>query len=102
MTAHIRVPKRSWLLALMILLLLSAHMLVPYFLRHTAVSATLLSGLVVLMVLKHIGLLAVALRPLYTRFRRRSSQEGQKALAREKPNKNVHLDCRTRSFSRTK
>jgi hypothetical protein len=79
MTAHIRVPKGRWLLALMILLLLSAHMLVPYFLTHTAVSATLLSGLVVLMVLKHLGLLAVALRPLYARFRRRSSQERQKS-----------------------
>jgi hypothetical protein len=79
MTAHIRVPKGRLLLALMILLLLSAHMLVPYFLTHTAVSATLLSGLVVLMVLKHLGVLAVALRPLYARFHRRSSQERQKS-----------------------
>jgi hypothetical protein len=78
MTAHIRVPKGRWLLALMILLLLSAHMLVPYFLTHTAVSATLFSGLVVLMVLEHLGVLAVALRPLYTRFARRSSRQREK------------------------
>jgi hypothetical protein len=78
MTAHIRLPKGSWLLALMILLTLSAHLLVPYFLTHMAVSATLFSGLVVLAVLKHLGLLAVALRSLYARFQQRSSQEEQK------------------------
>jgi hypothetical protein len=77
MMTHIRLPKRTWLLALMILLLLSAHLLVPYFLSHTALSVTLVSGLVGLMVLKHLGLLAMALRPLYARFRRKSSQDTQ-------------------------
>jgi cytochrome bd-type quinol oxidase subunit 2 len=62
----------------MILLLLGAHLLVPYVLTHRAVSATLFSGLVVLVVLKHLGLLAVAFRPLYARFRQKSPHEAQK------------------------
>lgn len=70
MTVHIRLPKSTWLLALMILLLLSAHLLVPYFLSHTAISAALFSSLVIVVVLKHLGLLAIAVRPLYARFRR--------------------------------
>lgn len=41
-------------------------------------SATLFGGLIVLLLLKHLGLLTVVLRPLYARFRERSSQEGEK------------------------
>lgn len=79
MTVHIRLPKSTWLLALVILLLLSAHLLVPFFFSHTtAISATLSAGLIILLVLKHLGLLTVALRPLYVRFRGRSSQAAKK------------------------
>lgn len=60
---------RPWGWVAAAILLLAAHGLGFYLLRHLALSATLVSGLIVLGVVKHLGIL----RSLYA-MRRRSSK----------------------------
>ncbi|HEY1213220.1 MAG TPA: hypothetical protein VGE93_06275 [Bryobacteraceae bacterium] len=60
---------RLWGWGVAAILLLVAHGLGFYFLRHLALSATLASGLIVLAVVKHLGMLS----SLYA-MRRRSSK----------------------------
>ena len=54
-------------LAVAVVLLLAAHGAVLYLFRHLALSTTLVSGIVVLVVIKHLGLVA----PLSAYYRRR-------------------------------
>ncbi|MGO4209863.1 hypothetical protein AB4Y89_09755 [Terriglobus sp. 2YAB30_2] len=67
-----RLSLRPWGWGVTAILLLAAHGLGFYFLRHLALSATLVSGLIVLAVVKHLGIL----RSLYAMLRRRSSKTG--------------------------
>ena len=72
MNIHRRRSGRSVTLTLMIVALASGHLLVPYVLSHVTLSAAIVSGLVVVVVAKHVGLAAVLFRPVVTRLRRRS------------------------------
>jgi len=60
---------RMWILPASVILLIAAHALVlRYASSHAAVSAAVLSGVIVLAVIKHLGLLG----SLYAVFRRRT------------------------------
>ncbi len=70
MTAHKRPRMRRWLLVSVGIVLLAGHSVILYYVQpHVALSAAVLSGVVVLIVIKHLGLLA----PLYAAVRRRST-----------------------------
>jgi hypothetical protein len=60
------------MLAPALIVLLAGHLIVPYVLAHAVWSATIVSGVIALIVVKHLGLLTVLLGPLYNRFRGRS------------------------------
>jgi membrane protein YdbS with pleckstrin-like domain len=63
---------RTVLLAALVVALIIGHGIIFYLVSsHTAVSATVVSGVIVLLVVKHVGLL----RALYARWRRRSARE---------------------------
>ena len=69
MRDHKPLHARPWLLAAVIIALVAGHAIVLYyFSSHVALSAAAVSGVVVLLVVKHLGLLA----PLYALFRRRA------------------------------
>jgi hypothetical protein len=51
--------------------LIAGHIVLPHVLTYTALSATVVSGVILLMVVKHLGLLAVLLGRLRVHFRRR-------------------------------
>ena len=68
---------RPWTLVVVVIGLVAAHVILFHFLwgaglSHRAVSATVVSGVVLLLVAKHLGLFGALLGPLYTWFRRRS------------------------------
>jgi hypothetical protein len=72
---HLR--SRPWMLLVVVIGLVAGHGILFYFLRHLttshiAVSGALLSGMILLMIAKHLGLFGPLLRYLYTAFRRRS------------------------------
>ena len=62
-----RLRSHSWLLLATVVVLLAAHGMVFYFFRHLTLSTTLASGLLILIVFKHLGLFTSAL----ARFRKR-------------------------------
>jgi uncharacterized membrane protein HdeD (DUF308 family) len=69
MTAHERPRMRRWMLLSGGIALLAGHSVILYYVQsHVALSAAVLSGVVVLIVIKHVGVLA----PLYAAVRRRS------------------------------
>jgi hypothetical protein len=53
--------------------LLLGHIIVPYLLSHSVLSAAVVSVVIVVMVVKHLGILALVFSPWYARLRRRSS-----------------------------
>ena len=69
-----RLSLRPWGWVVAAILLLAAHGLGFYFLRHLALSATLASGLIVLAVVKHLGILS----SLYAMRRRSSKTEASR------------------------
>jgi hypothetical protein len=71
MNGHPRRLTRTWLFPVVAIALIAGHTIVPYFWAHTVLSATVMSGVILLMVVKHLGLLAVLLGPLRAHFRRR-------------------------------
>jgi hypothetical protein len=69
MTGHVRLPKRVWLLAAAIVALIAGHVVILHSVsKQLALSAAAVSSVIVLIVIKHLGLLA----PLYALFRRRT------------------------------
>ena len=56
-----------WIMIAAVVIVLAAHGLAFYFLRHLALSAAVVSGIVVLVVVKHIG----AFGSLYALLRKR-------------------------------
>ena len=70
MMGHDHPRMRPWMLMVPVgVILLVAHSVVLYYaLSHKALSATVASGLIVLIVIKHLGLFG----PLYALFRRRA------------------------------
>jgi len=69
MTGHNRVLPRRWLLLALAVVLISSHALVlRYALQHKSISASVAAGVMILVVMTHLGLLG----RLYALFRRRS------------------------------
>ena len=71
MKGHRRLLTRTWMVPVAALMLIGGHIVLPYFWAHTALSATVVPGVILLMVIKHLGLLAVLFGPLRALFRRR-------------------------------
>jgi hypothetical protein len=67
MKGHARLPARTWMLPLGVLILIAGHVIFFNRLRHTGVSLAVVSGLALLAIAKHLGVLG----SLYTLFRRR-------------------------------
>lgn len=72
MNIHSRLSTRSWMLTLAIIALAVGHLFVPYVFSHLTLSAAVVSGLVAVMIAKHVGVAAVLFRPVLIRLRRRS------------------------------
>ena len=70
MKAHSHPRMRRWMQLVGVIGLVTGAVVLYYVLSHTAPSAAVVS-VIVLMVLGHVGLLAVLLGPLYALFRRR-------------------------------
>lgn len=64
MNIHRRRSGSSRTLTLMIVALAGGHLIVPYVLSHVTLSAAIVSGLVAVVVAKHVGLAAVLFRPV--------------------------------------
>jgi hypothetical protein len=65
---------RALLLSVAAAVLIAGHGFILYYVSlHTALSTTAISGLIILLVIKHLGLLG----PLYAAFRRRSDRGAQ-------------------------
>ena len=68
MTGHGGARARIWVLAVAAITLIAGHGIVLYyFSSHVALSALVVSGAIILMVIKHLGLLAAFLGPRYRR-----------------------------------
>jgi membrane protein YdbS with pleckstrin-like domain len=66
---HTRLLTRPWMLLVGAVVLIASHTLVlRYALQHKRLSSTAVAGVMILVVIKHLGLLS----PLYARFRERS------------------------------
>jgi len=73
MKGHRRLMTRTLMLSVGVVVLIAGHgIILSYVLSHTALSATVVSGVIILVVIKHLRLLAVWLGPLYALFRDRS------------------------------
>lgn len=62
---------RPWMLLVGAIGLVAGQVVLYYVLSYMALPAALVSGVIGLVVLKHLGLLTVLLGPLYVLFRRR-------------------------------
>ena len=67
MNGHGRIFSRSWILALVLVAVIAGHGILFYVLSHKLLAASVASGLILLVVIKHIGFLS----PLYAVLRRR-------------------------------
>lgn len=70
MKGHSRLLTRPWMLLSGATVLIAGHVILFNGLRHAGVPLAVISGLVLLLIAKHLG----ALGPLYTLFRGRSRQ----------------------------
>jgi membrane protein YdbS with pleckstrin-like domain len=69
MTGAGRLRARAWMLAVGAIILIAGHaVILYYFSSHVALSAAVVSGVIILVVIKHLGLLG----PVYALFRRRA------------------------------
>jgi hypothetical protein len=72
MKGHSRLLTRTLMLSVGVVVLIAGHgIILSYVLSHTTLSATVVSGVIILVVIKHLGWLAVLPGPLYALFRRR-------------------------------
>ena len=65
-------PLRHWLLPVAVTALIAGPILLYFLLPFAGVPIALVSGAVAIVALKHLGLLAVLLAPLYAMLRQRS------------------------------
>jgi hypothetical protein len=68
MKAHSRLLTFRWMLPFVVVVLIAGHVILFNHLRHAGASLPVVSGLALLVIAKHLGVLG----PLYTLFRRRS------------------------------
>jgi hypothetical protein len=66
MKGHSGLLSRPWMLPVAVVALIAGHVIVYYTLRHTVLSAAVVSGVIILVAIKHLGLLS----PFYSWFRR--------------------------------
>jgi hypothetical protein len=72
MTSHTRLHARAWMVMLGVITLIAAHgIILYYFSAHMALSAAVVSGVIILVVIKHLGLLG----PVYALLRRRARRK---------------------------
>jgi hypothetical protein len=72
MKGHALSHRRMWVLALLAILLIAGHGVILYYASsHLALSAGLISGVIVLIVIKHLGLLGPTYALLRRHWRRR-------------------------------
>ena len=69
---HLPARRRVWILLLVVVVLAGHGVLLYYGWSHVTLSAAVLSGIIILLLIKHLGLLG----PVYALFRRRRSQSG--------------------------
>jgi hypothetical protein len=69
MATH-RVALRWWMVPIAVAVV-AAHMMIPYLLSHVGMSAAMASGVVAIVVVKHLGFGAILARSLHSRLRRR-------------------------------
>jgi hypothetical protein len=73
MKGHPRLLTRTLMLSVGAVVLIVGHgIILSYVLSSTALSAAVVAGVIMLVVITHLGWLAVWLGPLYALFRRRS------------------------------
>jgi VIT1/CCC1 family predicted Fe2+/Mn2+ transporter len=70
MKGHRRWPARTWILLPTAVVLGVGHIVLPYLLAHAALSATVVSGVIVVIVVTHLGLLGALLDSLRSHGRR--------------------------------
>jgi len=69
MTGYSPLRARTWMLAVGVIVLIAGHgIILYYFASHVTLSAAVVSGAIILMVIKHLG----ALGSVYALFRRRT------------------------------
>ncbi len=69
MNAHRLTRARNWILAVLALLLIGGHGFVLYhFSSHLLLSGAAVAGLIIVIVIKHLGLLSALYRPRRRRF----------------------------------
>jgi hypothetical protein len=68
MKAHSRLLSRPWMLPVAVVALIAGHVIVYYTLRHTMPPAAVVSGVIILVAIKHLGFLS----NFYALFQRRS------------------------------
>lgn len=67
---HLLARRRVWILPVLVIVLLAGHGVILYYVSsQVLLSAAVLSGAIILLVIKHVGLFG----PLYALFRRRRS-----------------------------
>jgi hypothetical protein len=71
MKGHTRLLSRPWMLPVAVVALIAGHVILYYSLRHTILSAAVVSGVIILVAIKHLGFLS----PLYALFRLRSRRK---------------------------
>jgi membrane protein YdbS with pleckstrin-like domain len=70
---HLLAHSRQWIPPVLLVVLLAGHGVILYYVSsHMVLSAAALSGAIILLVMKHVGLLG----QVYARFRRRRSRNG--------------------------
>jgi hypothetical protein len=71
---HLLARRRVWMLPVLVIVLLAGHGVLLYYVSsHVMLSAAVLSGAIILLVIKHLGLVG----PLYALLRRRRSGDGR-------------------------
>jgi uncharacterized membrane protein YhaH (DUF805 family) len=71
MREHSRLSVRPWILALVQIALIGGHGILFYVLYHKRLAASVASGLILLVIIKHLGLLSPLYAVLQRRFRDR-------------------------------
>lgn len=69
-----RISMRWWV-APVAVAIVAGHLILPYLFMHAATSAAIASGVLAVMIVKHVGVAAVVGRSLGRRFRRRRRQD---------------------------
>ena len=65
--------ERSWMLPVVLVALAVGHLIVPYVFVRRVLPVAIVSGLVLFIVAKHVGLVAILVAPAYNRYKRRRS-----------------------------